>query len=198
MGWKEFDSFMFLLGIVLIIVYYTFDFSATLEPYTLKSILLSLIVGVWFFLLFVFFANLGLPLSHNEKHEKLDRFDKEKKSPLSKNLSTSPDSPSKQQQSSTPHPQSNNRKRHASDHKESAERIHFSQKRKKTSTKDSGKKTASMEDRLEYYKKKYGDNFKVKSDTASQRIPATSSVPETGTKKSLFKRIAGFFKKNKS
>lgn len=73
MGWKEFDAFMFLLGVVLIIVYFTFDFSATLEPYTLKSVLLSIIVGVWFFLLFVFFANLGLPPSHNEKHEKLDK-----------------------------------------------------------------------------------------------------------------------------
>lgn len=73
MGWKEFDAFMFLLGIVLVIVYFTFDFSSTLEPYTLKSVLLSFIVGVWFFLLFMFFANLGLPPSHNEKKERLNK-----------------------------------------------------------------------------------------------------------------------------
>ncbi len=49
----------------------------------------------------------------------------------------------------------------------------------------SSPKTTTLEDRLEYYKKKYGDNFHVKKTTD---IPGQQ-------KPSLIKKITGFFKK---
>jgi hypothetical protein len=49
----------------------------------------------------------------------------------------------------------------------------------------SSPKTTTLEDRLEYYKKKYGDNFHVKKITD---IPGQQ-------KPSLIKKITGFFKK---
>ncbi|MGE5344127.1 MAG: DEAD/DEAH box helicase [Candidatus Omnitrophota bacterium] len=59
------------------------------------------------------------------------------------------------------------------------------------------RKTKSMEDRLEYYKKKYGDNFRV-NDGATTAAPFSPTAPtETDSKTSLFKKILGFFlKKN--
>jgi ATP-dependent RNA helicase RhlB len=63
-------------------------------------------------------------------------------------------------------------------HKEPANFRHPSKKKTKRK-----QKTATLEDRLEYYKKKYGDNFKVKKAT------------EVPGKPSLIKKISGFFKK---
>lgn len=63
-------------------------------------------------------------------------------------------------------------------HKEPANFRHPSKKKTKRS-----QKTAALEDRLEFYKKKYGDNFNVKKTT---EIPG---------KPSLIKKITGFFKK---
>lgn len=65
-------------------------------------------------------------------------------------------------------------------HKEPANFRHPSKKKTKRS-----QKTATLEDRLEYYKKKYGDNFNVKKTV---KIPG---------KPSLIKKITGFFKKMK-
>lgn len=65
-------------------------------------------------------------------------------------------------------------------HKEPAKFRHPSKKKTKRS-----QKAVTLEDRLEYYKKKYGDNFKVKKTT---EIPG---------KQSLIKKITGFFKKKK-
>jgi ATP-dependent RNA helicase RhlB len=65
-------------------------------------------------------------------------------------------------------------------HKEPANFRHPSKKKTKRS-----QKTFTLEDRLEYYKKKYGDNFNVKKTT---EIPG---------KPSLIKKISGFFKKKK-
>jgi ATP-dependent RNA helicase RhlB len=63
-------------------------------------------------------------------------------------------------------------------HKEPANFRHPSKKKTKRS-----QKTATLEDRLEYYKKKYGDNFNVQKTT---EIPG---------KPSLIKKITGFLKK---
>lgn len=65
-------------------------------------------------------------------------------------------------------------------HKEPANFRHPSKKKTKRS-----QKTATLEDRLEYYKKKYGENFNIKKTT---EIPG---------KPSLIKKISGFFKKKK-
>jgi ATP-dependent RNA helicase RhlB len=65
-------------------------------------------------------------------------------------------------------------------HKEPADFRHPSKKKTKRS-----QKATTLEDRLEYYKKKYGDNFKVKK-----------TAEKTG-KPSLIKKITGFFKKKK-
>jgi ATP-dependent RNA helicase RhlB len=65
-------------------------------------------------------------------------------------------------------------------HKEPADFRHPSKKKTKRS-----QKVTTLEDRLEYYKKKYGDNFKVKKTT------------EITGKPSLIKKITGFFKKKK-
>ena len=94
MWWKGLDRFMFALGIVLIIVYLAVNFSlinigagvnADIDigiesTDTVKAILLSFIVGIVVFLLFVFFAGLSLPpvsgskrLEKDEKKEKLDK-----------------------------------------------------------------------------------------------------------------------------
>jgi hypothetical protein len=63
-------------------------------------------------------------------------------------------------------------------HKEPTKFRHPSKKKTKRS-----QKITTLEDRLEYYKKKYGDNFKVKKTTESPR------------KLSLIKKITRFFKK---
>jgi ATP-dependent RNA helicase RhlB len=65
-------------------------------------------------------------------------------------------------------------------HKEPANFRHPSKKKTKRS-----QKITTLEDRLEYYKKKYGDNFNVKKTS------------ETPGKPSLIKKITGFFKKKK-
>lgn len=81
-----------------------------------------------------------------------------------------------------------------SPHKEPPERRHSTKKGSKTKSKsgavDSSKKNVNvkLEDRLEYYKKKYGDNFKVKQET---RAPSTPPP----RKKSFLKRVTGIFKK---
>jgi ATP-dependent RNA helicase RhlB len=64
--------------------------------------------------------------------------------------------------------------------KETAKSSHPGKKKIKSS-----QKTTTLEDRLEYYKKKYGDNFNVKKTTD---IPGKQ-------KPSLIKKITGFFKK---
>ncbi|UCH97698.1 MAG: DEAD/DEAH box helicase, partial [Candidatus Aminicenantes bacterium] len=66
-------------------------------------------------------------------------------------------------------------------HKEPADRRHPSKKKTKTT-----QKPATLEDRLEYYKKKYGDNFNIQKKTGA--APG---------KRSLIKKIAGFFKGKK-
>lgn len=63
-------------------------------------------------------------------------------------------------------------------HKEPADRRHPSKKKTKTT-----QKPTTLEDRLEYYKKKYGDNFNVQKTTGA-----------AAGKRSLIKKIAGFFK----
>ena len=63
-------------------------------------------------------------------------------------------------------------------HKEPTKFRHPSKKKTKRS-----QKIATLEDRLEFYKKKYGDNFTVKKTTESPRKP------------SLIKKITRFFKK---
>jgi len=78
-------------------------------------------------------------------------------------------------------------------HKEPADRRHPDKKRTKSRVKSKGsaKKAAALEDRLEYYKKKYGDNFKVKPE------PAAKKAPEPAPKKSLLKKIGGIFKRRR-
>jgi ATP-dependent RNA helicase RhlB len=75
--------------------------------------------------------------------------------------------------------------------KEQADRKHPEKKRKKVKSTGVGK-AANMEDRLEYYRKKYGDNFKVKS--SSSEVQAKKFQVEA-PRKSILKRIAGIFKR---
>jgi ATP-dependent RNA helicase RhlB len=60
----------------------------------------------------------------------------------------------------------------------------------KSKTKQS-QTTTPLEQRLEYYKKKYGDNFNIQTQKPAE--PA----PQKIQKKSLIKKIAGFFKRKR-
>ena len=84
------------------------------------------------------------------------------------------------------------RKEHK-DHREPGDRRHPAKKKSKPRGKSTGgaKKRSAIEDRLEYYKKKYGDNFMVQPE------PGAKSTPSPEPKKSFIKRIAGFFKRGK-
>ena len=66
----------------------------------------------------------------------------------------------------------------------------------KSIKKRDGQKSASMEDRLEYYKKKYGEDFKV----SGQKSSGVSKTPLNKDKKpikkaKLIKRLMSMFKK---
>lgn len=97
--------------------------------------------------------------------------------------------------------------KHYPEHKETVDRRYSNRKKSKPKTAEPAEKTphnrvpspgnkrGNLEDRLEYYKKKYGDNFQVKkpeSQPVSHHQP-----PPIQAKKSLFKRIASIFKRKK-
>ncbi len=71
--------------------------------------------------------------------------------------------------------------------------------RKQTGKPDNDKqKSKSLEDRLEYYKKKYGDNFTVNgnSKTPETKSKTVEKEAANNSKPSLIKRILGIFKRN--
>jgi ATP-dependent RNA helicase RhlB len=84
------------------------------------------------------------------------------------------------------------------EHREAADRYQPSQntrkyakgKSKPVRSGEGGKKNVKLEDRLEYYKRKYGDNFKVKSEPPAKTPPSPRD-------KNLFKKIVGFLKRRK-
>ncbi len=61
-----------------------------------------------------------------------------------------------------------------------------------------GKKSGGLEDRLEYYKRKYGDNFKVTGDQPGDKRKPGMKTSVLQEKKSLIQRIFGIFKRDKN
>ena len=83
------------------------------------------------------------------------------------------------------------------DQKESGDNYYSSKGKKKGESRNAPKverpkgSIATYEDRIEYYRKKYGDNFHVPSEKS---VPMTPPPP----KKSLIQKITGIFKRNKN
>ncbi len=68
--------------------------------------------------------------------------------------------------------------------------------RKKSVSKAPGHKD-SLEDRVEYYKKKYGDNFNVPSTSADPHPEKHQTPPPQPAKKSIIKRLGSMLKRKK-
>jgi ATP-dependent RNA helicase RhlB len=130
---------------------------------------------------------------------------KSRKKPGDRKRSDRPERSETERKQKAASSQKKKKKSRPDDHKEQADRRHPAKKQARPKNaekgkgkprgkdKPRGKKSENLEDRLEYYRKKYGDSFKVQPEIPVRRKPPAAPP----RKESLLKKITGIFKRKK-